>query len=447
MVFSEVLFPTTLAAWPSSLPGVAALDSTNADLGYSVATAGVTESTIFNTRGVDPLTPTLRLQGSDQGSIGIARYSGSSVVRIVMQGIGAVFDSGGSRKLLDLGAGRRGALEIAFDGTGATATASGDIDPNGAVFYGPAVTTVQMSNGDGTFTPLTKSGPDGNGMVTIGSGTPAPVISAVQSSVTSSSATVTWTTDQLSDSQVDYGPSTAYGTSTPVDTTMTTSHSVSISGLQPGTTYHYRVRSKNGSSVAAVSGDFVFTTQPGPVISAVAHTQTQTTANVTWTTDQSCDSQVDYGTTAAYGSSTALDTTLTVSHSQSLSGLLAGTLYHFRVKSRNASGVLTTSGDFTLTTTPANTQPVSTLVDAFNAASIGAAWSVTQNAGAASESAGKLSLTANANSGTTQVTVNSASPYSLAGSAAFVRVDQVVSSEGTPPRNIDLADAVAAGGS
>jgi hypothetical protein len=432
VVFSEVLFPTTLAAWPSSLPAVAALDSANADLGYSVASAGVTESTIFNTRGVDPATATLRLQGSDQGSIGIARYSGSAVVRIALQGIGALFDSGGSRKLLDLGAGRRGALEIAFDGTGATATASGDLDPNGAVFYGPSVTAVQKSNGDGTFTALTMSGPDAAGLVVIGPFAPAPLISAVQSSVTSSSATVTWTTDQLSDSQVDYGPSVAYGTSTPVDTTMTTSHSVAINGLQPGTTYHYRVRSKNSSGVSGTSGDFVFTTQPGPVISAVAHTQTQTTANITWTTDQSCDSQVDYGTTAAYGSSTALDPTLAVSHSQSLSGLMAGTLYHFRVKSRNSSGVLTTSGDFTLTTTPANTQPISTLADAFNGTSIGTAWSVvTQNAGTASESAGSLNLAANPNSGTTQVIVNSASSYSLVGSAAQVRVDQVVSSAGS----------------
>ena len=46
----------------------------------------------------------------------------------------------------------------------------------------------------------------------------------------------------------------------------------------------------------------------------------------------------------------ALDGTLTTVHSQSLSGLAAGTVYHYRVKSRDAAGNLATSADATLTT-------------------------------------------------------------------------------------------------
>jgi hypothetical protein len=45
-----------------------------------------------------------------------------------------------------------------------------------------------------------------------------------------------------------------------------------------------------------------------------------------------------------------LNTALVTSHSQILSGLNANTLYHYRVKSRNAAGNLTTSGDFGFTT-------------------------------------------------------------------------------------------------
>jgi hypothetical protein len=89
-----------------------------------------------------------------------------------------------------------------------------------------------------------------------------------------------------------------------------------------------------------------------PAISAVAATGvTGTTATIGWTTDEPADSQVEYGTTTAYGGQTARDATLTTSHSQTLTGLAAGTLYHFRVKSRDAAGNLATSQDFTFTTT------------------------------------------------------------------------------------------------
>jgi len=59
---------------------------------------------------------------------------------------------------------------------------------------------------------------------------------------------------------------------------------------------------------------------------------------------------VDYGTSSSYGSSSVLNSTMVTSHFVNLFGLSSGTLYHFRVKSRNAAGNLATSGDFTLTT-------------------------------------------------------------------------------------------------
>ena len=91
-----------------------------------------------------------------------------------------------------------------------------------------------------------------------------------------------------------------------------------------------------------------------PVISGVASSSvTASGATITWTTDEASDSQVEYGTSTAYGSSTALVPSLVTSHSQALSGLAAGTLYHVRVKSKDASGNLATSADFTFTTAAA----------------------------------------------------------------------------------------------
>src|SRR5262249_42474643 len=52
---------------------------------------------------------------------------------------------------------------------------------------------------------------------------PAPVISSIAvGSITTSGATVTWTTDQPSSSQVDYGPTSTYGTSSPLNSTLVT---------------------------------------------------------------------------------------------------------------------------------------------------------------------------------------------------------------------------------
>src|SRR5205085_194557 len=76
-----------------------------------------------------------------------------------------------------------------------------------------------------------------------------------------------------------------------------------------------------------------------PVISAVAAGSiTATGATVTWTTNEASDSQVEYGLTASYGTSTALNASLVTAHSAPLSGLTASTTYHYRVKSHDADG-------------------------------------------------------------------------------------------------------------
>jgi hypothetical protein len=88
-----------------------------------------------------------------------------------------------------------------------------------------------------------------------------PMISAVVAgSITATGATVTWTTDEAADSQVEYGPTTAYGTSTALGTTAVTSHSVALSGLAANTPYHYRVKSRDSAGNLATSADMTFTT-------------------------------------------------------------------------------------------------------------------------------------------------------------------------------------------
>jgi hypothetical protein len=95
---------------------------------------------------------------------------------------------------------------------------------------------------------------------------------------------------------------------------------------------------------------------PPPVISNVQVSGITTTgATISWTTSTPASSQVLYGTTTGYGSSTANDPTLVTSHSQTLTGLTANTTYHFTEVSIDAYGQQATSADATFTTSAAST--------------------------------------------------------------------------------------------
>ena len=91
--------------------------------------------------------------------------------------------------------------------------------------------------------------------------TTPPTISNVQvTDITETTATITWTTDEPADSVVEYGTTTNYGY-TKSDSTLVTSHSITLTGLSPGTTYHFRVKSTDAAGNTAVSQDYTFTTQ------------------------------------------------------------------------------------------------------------------------------------------------------------------------------------------
>lgn len=79
-------------------------------------------------------------------------------------------------------------------------------------------------------------------------------------------------------------------------------------------------------------------------------TYDDTTATVTWTTDRSSTSRVDYGFTENYVSREE-NTDLTTNHSMNLSDLLACHEYHYRVYSKDADNNDRFSGDNTFTTT------------------------------------------------------------------------------------------------
>jgi phosphodiesterase/alkaline phosphatase D-like protein len=91
--------------------------------------------------------------------------------------------------------------------------------------------------------------------------TTEPTISLVNASeITTSGATVTWTTNEAATSQVEYGLTEEYGSVSPLDASLVNSHSVDLTGLKAGKTYHYRVISKDAANNQAVSADATFKT-------------------------------------------------------------------------------------------------------------------------------------------------------------------------------------------
>ena len=238
----------------------------------------------------------------------------------------------------------------------------------------PILAPTPIPNSTATINPLTPTPNTINDPSSIiisplvdGSDTTAPIISAV----TTTGATITWTTNESSDTQVEYGTIAAFAsgiTFTASSPSMVINHSQTLSGLNENTTYSYRVKSRDGAGNLGVSPYFTFTTSNSgdstlTISGVTASSITSTSATIIWNTtkiimktfsnrseNQPSDTQVEYGTTTSYGQSTTLNTSMVSSHSQTLSGLNPNTLYHYRVKSRDAEGSFAVSQDFTFTT-------------------------------------------------------------------------------------------------
>jgi hypothetical protein len=192
-----------------------------------------------------------------------------------------------------------------------------------------------------------------------GTDTTAPTISDINViNITQTGATVTWTTDEPANSKVEYGLTDAYELGEVSATDFITSHSLAIPGLSENTVYHFRVTSADSSGNAAVSGDDTFTTLAPPdalppVISNIRVINiTETSATVTWETNERATSRVRYGLTGAYAMGNIFSADLVTTHSINLTSLTRSTLYHFEVSSADGSGNTATSADQIFSTLP-----------------------------------------------------------------------------------------------
>jgi Purple acid Phosphatase, N-terminal domain len=197
--------------------------------------------------------------------------------------------------------------------------------------------------------------------------TPSAITGPV-TSVGPTTATATGTVNpngQATTWYVEYGTSTSYGTKTANASagsgTANTAVSASLTGLTPGTTYHYRVVATNSSGTARGS-DGIFTTSAGPVaVTGPATSVTTTSATLNGTVDPNGRATTwffEYGTSTSYGSTTAERNagagTSTTGVAAPVSGLTRGRLYHYRLVATSDAGT-SRGADQTFSTTTAPT--------------------------------------------------------------------------------------------
>ena len=115
----------------------------------------------------------------------------------------------------------------------------------------------RVTSADAADNTTTSPAPESEAPANFVSGAPdttAPVISSVSAVPgANGNATITWSTDELSTSRVDYGTTSDALTLNESAAGLVTSHSLALTGLSPDTTYYYRVTSADAANNSSSS--------------------------------------------------------------------------------------------------------------------------------------------------------------------------------------------------
>lgn len=123
-------------------------------------------------------------------------------------------------------------------------------------------------------------------------------------------------------------------------------------GNYGGPSYKTTYWTQEAAGTAEVKLTSYYTTDTtAPTISGVYATPSDTGAVIKWDTNETSDSEVYYYTSGYTQSGTQTSSTQAVAHSVTLSNLSSGTTYYYRVKSKDSSGNLSQSSDYSFTTT------------------------------------------------------------------------------------------------
>jgi hypothetical protein len=161
------------------------------------------------------------------------------------------------------------------------------------------------------------------------------------SSITTTRASITWTTSRTADSKVSIGLASGnYFEWEPSISTHKTEHRIPLSNLSPGTTYYYKAKWTDEDGNTGVSEEKTFTTEAPPTVKDVRLSNTGVSSTiVNFTTINASKAKVYYGTTASFGGMKEIATSkLETTYAIEIDRLEDGTKYYFQINTFDEEG-------------------------------------------------------------------------------------------------------------
>lgn len=198
-----------------------------------------------------------------------------------------------------------------------------------------------------------------------------PRILHITTSTAENSLTISWSTDQKTTTEIEYGPTPLLSLTIPVDATFTTEHRVIIKGLAPNISYYFRIgaHTRTGQAVRSaiystktlladlsiVVADTIedslettahlITSPTVPVLSAlnhisriIIHRLSPVRASIAWLLDRADECTIHYGPTSRYGLTTRLSAATGLARVAILSRLKTGVAYHAKIACNDSNG-------------------------------------------------------------------------------------------------------------
>ena len=207
-------------------------------------------------------------------------------------------------------------------------------------------------------------------------------------SVSSTSLTLAWHTDEPSDSRVRYGTDLSLSAS---DENIGTSHQITLTNLNAGTTYDYQVGSADPSgngpvwsaTGTATTSKTADTDAPVIVSGSLRSAVSNDRITVAWETNEPGDSKVEFGSSPTALSSLIAESDLVTAHSITLTNLSASQTYYLRALSTDLAGngpTATSTLAVTTSATADTARPVianlqrTTLADTDTTAAVTVSW-------------------------------------------------------------------------
>jgi peroxiredoxin len=190
-----------------------------------------------------------------------------------------------------------------------------------------------------------------------------PISDVIIQGITEKSATINWTTDKPTTTQLDIDGKNILSAITPSPQTL---HSLELKDLSLATAYHIRIlynvdninvseHSFGALSSTVVSKKYSFNTSnvdtSPPEISNISPSFiTDSSVTVAWKTDEPASGDVDYSVNKSYSDTASQTDKLSIWHTVKVDGLKPDTTYNLRLRSKDASGKETSQEIEPLTT-------------------------------------------------------------------------------------------------